>query len=112
MIQKSVWSIQRILVLTTVALVFVGFLEKRKPQSQPNKKAVTEQVAEWDADEDTDDELIGGSDCYLSYGNCNSEKYTRTRRETQNPVQVCGRKGKTLSKWMMYQQLKIDGPTV
>lgn len=110
MIQKSVWSIQRIFVFTTIALVFVGFFEKRKPQSQPNKKAVTEQIAECDADEDNDNDLIVGGDCYVTFGNSKVEEYIPTRRKAQNPVPVCGRKGKTLPKWMMYQQLKIDEP--
>jgi hypothetical protein len=108
MFQKSVWSIQRFFVLTTIALVLVGFFEKRKPQSQVSKKALTEQIAECDDDEDND--LFGDGDCDLIVGNSKSEDYIPSRRETQNPIPVCGRKGKTLPKWMMYQQLKIDGP--
>ncbi|MDH4472942.1 MAG: hypothetical protein QE487_10055 [Fluviicola sp.] len=110
MIQKSVWSIQRIFVLTTIAVVLVGFFEKRKPQSQFSKKAVTEQIAECDSDEDNDNDLIGGSDCDLLFGNGKAVGYTTTGSKVQNPIPVCGRKGKSLPKWMMYQQLKIDEP--
>lgn len=108
MIQKSVWSIQRFFVLTTILLVLVGFFEKRKPQSQFSKKALTEQIAECDDDEDND--LIGGGDCNLIFEINKLEDYIPSQCKTQNPLPVCGRKGKTLPKWMMYQQLKIDGP--
>lgn len=113
MIQKSVWSIQRIFVLTTIAVVLVGFFEKRKPQSQFSKKAITEQVTECDADEDTDDDdLIGGGTCYFSYEAQLTKNTYVGEENTRNPAPVCGRKGKILPKWMMYQQLKIDGVTV
>jgi hypothetical protein len=109
MIQKSVWPIQRILVLATIALVFTGFLEKRRSQFQPNKKAITEQVAECDADEDSDeDDLITGGICYVTYEAHLAETTFGKEENTQTPV--CGKKGKMLPKWMMYQQLKIDGP--
>jgi hypothetical protein len=110
MIQKSMLPIHRLLVLTTIALVFVGFFEKRKPQSQTDKKALTEQLAECDADDDNDNELLGGGDCYLTFESRKSEHHFAEKRETEQPVSVCGKKGKTLPKWMMYQQLKIDGP--
>lgn len=112
MIQKSVWSVQRILVFTTVALVFVGFFEKRKSQVQPNKKAITEYVSECDADEDFDDDLIGGGNCYLSAENLRDEHYIAEKSKIQNPAPISGKKGKILPIWMMYQQLKIDGSTV
>lgn len=109
MIQKSVWPIQRILVLATIALVFTGFLEKRRSQFQPNKKAITEQVAECDADEDSDeDDLITGGIYYVTYETRFAESIRVKEANTQTPV--CGKKGKMLPKWMMYQQLKIDGP--
>lgn len=109
MIQKSMLPIHRLLVLTTIALVFVGFFEKRKPQSQSDKKVLTEQLAECDADDDNDNELLGGGDCYLAFESRKSENHIAEKRKTQQPVSVCGKKGKTLPKWMMYQQLKLDG---
>ncbi|MES2555833.1 MAG: hypothetical protein V4604_06770 [Bacteroidota bacterium] len=112
MIQKPVWPIQRILVLATIALIFAGFFEKRRPQFQPNKKAITEQVAECDADEDTDDELIGGGSYYLALEKQPAENTFISTESAQKTASVCGKKGKTLPKWMMYQQLKIDGPAV
>lgn len=101
------------LVLATVALVFIGFFEKRRPQFQPNKKAITEQVAECDADEDADDDdLIGGSTCYLAYENHATENTFAGEGNTLVLAPVCGKKGKSLPKWMMYRQLKIDGHAI
>ncbi|MBI3238754.1 MAG: hypothetical protein HYZ43_07960, partial [Flavobacteriia bacterium] len=60
-------------------------------------------------DDDNDNELLGGGDCYLAFESRKSENHIAEKRKTQQPVSVCGKKGKTLPKWMMYQQLKLDG---